>query len=99
MRELLEREQYWTTGPIGQGGISEAFAKRLYDFMNAEEGKFIYFSLCMVPRVENLLSWSLKWNYTVSFCCGGMLYIVCDGFIIFLVFFQLHDNPKPWSET
>ena len=39
-RELSEREQYWTTGPNGQGGITEAFAKRLYDFMKAEEGKF-----------------------------------------------------------
>ena len=43
LRELSDREHYWTTGPNGQGGITEAFAKRLFDFMKAEEGKFPLF--------------------------------------------------------
>ena len=46
-RELCEREQYWVTGPNGQGGISEAFAKRLFDFMKYEEGKFPFIFLTL----------------------------------------------------
>ena len=50
IRELCERDQYWATGPNGQGGISEAFAKRLFEFMKTEEGKFpLIFSRCKFP--------------------------------------------------
>merc|ERR1712011_43668 len=31
LRELCEREQYWATGPNGQGGVTESFAKRLFE--------------------------------------------------------------------
>ena len=50
LRELYERDQYWAIGPNGQGGISEAFAKRLFEFMKTEEGKFpLIFSRCKYP--------------------------------------------------
>ena len=50
-QELCEREQYWVTGPNGQGGISEAFAKRLFDFMKREKrlSFFLIFSRCKFP--------------------------------------------------
>ena len=61
LRELSEREQYWTTGPNGRGGITESFAKRLFDFMKAEEAKFPLFShFARFRRRRDVLSWSLK---------------------------------------
>ena len=73
LRELCEREQYWVTGPDGQGGISEAFAKRLFEFLKYEEGKFpFYFShVAIFLWRGNVLSWSLKWKDDGVFCCGG----------------------------
>ena len=63
LRELCERDQYWATGPNGQGGISEAFAKRLFEFMKREEGKFPFnfLTLQVSSGGESVLSWSLKW--------------------------------------
>ena len=46
-RELCESTQYWATGPDGRGGISEAFAKRLFEFMEYEEGKLFIFLLTL----------------------------------------------------
>ena len=36
---------------MGEGGISEAFAKRLFEFLQYDEGKFsvIFFSRCNFP--------------------------------------------------
>ena len=50
-RELCESTQYWATGPDGRGGISEAFAKRLFEFVEYEEGKLFlfFFSHCSSP--------------------------------------------------
>ena len=61
-RELCEREQYWVTGPDGRGGISEAFAKRLFEFLKYEEGKFPFYisHVAIFLWRGNVLSWSLK---------------------------------------
>ena len=60
-RELCESTQYWATGPDGRGGISEAFAKRLFEFLEHEEGKLFLFSHVAVFLWRgNVLSWSLK---------------------------------------
>ena len=62
-RELCESTQYWATGPDGRGGISEAFAKRLFEFLEHEEGKLFLFSHVAVFLWRgNVLSWSLKWR-------------------------------------
>ena len=71
-RELCEREKYWATGPNGQGGITESFAKRLFEFMKTEEGKFlfIFLTLQISSGGESVLSWSLKWKDGGAFYCG-----------------------------
>ena len=46
-RELCESTQYWAAGPDGRGGISEAFAKRLFEFLQYEEGKFSFYFLTL----------------------------------------------------
>ena len=63
-RELCESTQYWATGPDGRGGISEAFAKRLFEFMEYDEGKLFIFSSHVAVFLWRgyVLSWSLKWR-------------------------------------
>ena len=50
-RELCESTQYWAVDPDGRGGISEAFAKRLFEFVEYEEGKLFlfFFTRCSFP--------------------------------------------------
>ena len=52
LHELFERESYWTAGAGAQGGISEAFAKRLHEFVTTDQCKFPLYILSMRVSVS-----------------------------------------------